>query len=663
MFKYTILLSLLCTSFYSLAQKNDTTITETFELGEITITGTRSKNNTETINRKEIRMNNATSVAEAVNLLPGIAVSQAGGRNEAMVFVRGYDLRQVPVFIDGVPVYVPFDGYIDLNRLLIGNVAKISVNKGFASLLYGANTLGGAINIVTSRPVSRFEGGLNAAVNVGAEGFSGFKTSVNVGTNREKWFARASLQLHDQQFLTLPQSFDTSEYEQDYKRNNSQFRNLGYGVKAGFTPNKTNEYVVSFHGVRSNKGVPVYLGADPKTRVRFWRYPHWEKDGVFLHTKTSITPKTQLKTRWFYDTYYNKLKSFDDETYSSQTFNYAFTSIYNDQSLGGNAELNLFHFANHKIKMGLRSQFDHHQEYNEGETPRNIKDVTTVLAVEDIWNATESLKIAGGVGFLSRRGLQADDYVANVDSVSQFTPTNDESVHFQLGGFYQINPEHEISATISRKSRFATMKDRYSYRTGRAIPNPGLSSETAVNTDLGYDASWENVQLTANVFYNFISNTIQQINNVEGDLWQLQNTGKSQFRGAELAVGWKVFRQTQIGGSYTFIDQRNISNPDLKFIDVPTHTGQVYVRSEPIKNMNLQVNIKYESERISTSNGEYIAPEFIIFNAFAGYNFQNGFGLNAGVRNIFNKKYYLTEGYPEAGRVFEFSLNYRFEME
>ncbi len=660
MFKYAFLLIFLFFYFFSHAQQKDSAISKTFRLGEITITGAKNEKNTETITSEQMKRYNASSVAEAVDLLPGITVSQAGGRNEAMVFVRGFDIRQVPVFIDGVPVYVPYDGYLDLNRLLTGNISKITVNKGFSSLLFGANALGGAVNIVTSRPVSNIEAGLDASVSMSAEGFNAYKTSVHTGTNREKWFASAFVQLHDQKFLNLSHDFDTTKYEQDYKRDNSQFRNLGYGLKAGFTPNKTDEYAISFHGLRSNKGVPVYLGENPATRVRFWQYPHWDKDGLFLHTQTKVGEKAQLKTRWFYDRYYNVLKSFDDESYSSQTFKYTFTSIYNNRSFGGHIDLSLFQFSKHKIKIGVRSQFDHHQEYNKGETPRHIKDVTSVFAVEDTWKVNQKLRIAGGLGLFARQGLQADDYLAQSDSVAEFPLTNDASFNAQAGAFYQPGEPHKMFATISRKSRFATMKDRYSYRTGRAIPNPDLASEQAVNTELGYEGEWKKFQVSINGFYNFISNTIQQVDNVQDDLWQLQNTGKSHFRGAELALGWKPLSIIQSGVSYTFVDPRNISNPDLKFIDIPSHTGRFYFRMEPTKVFYLQVETKYESQRYSTSDGEYTAPEFILFNIFAGYKFPNGFGVNVRVNNIFDKKYYLTEGYPEKGRFFNFSVSYNF---
>ncbi|MGZ8220275.1 MAG: TonB-dependent receptor plug domain-containing protein, partial [Methylobacter sp.] len=39
-----------------------------------------------------------------------------GARNERLIYIRGFNSRQVPLFMDGIPVYVPYDGNVDLNR-------------------------------------------------------------------------------------------------------------------------------------------------------------------------------------------------------------------------------------------------------------------------------------------------------------------------------------------------------------------------------------------------------------------------------------------------------------------------------------------------------------------------------------------------------------------
>ena len=81
-----------------------------FKLGEINVAGTGTSNPAvggSTVTRDELDDFNRETVVDALDLLPGITTTGGGQRNERMVTVRGFDSRQVPVFIDGIPVYVP----------------------------------------------------------------------------------------------------------------------------------------------------------------------------------------------------------------------------------------------------------------------------------------------------------------------------------------------------------------------------------------------------------------------------------------------------------------------------------------------------------------------------------------------------------------------------
>ena len=88
----------------------------TFQLGEVTISGTSTQDSSQSLSYQRIEQFNRPDLARALNLLPGVSLANVGPRNESVVYVRGFDLRQVPVFIDGVPVYVPDNGYVDMGR-------------------------------------------------------------------------------------------------------------------------------------------------------------------------------------------------------------------------------------------------------------------------------------------------------------------------------------------------------------------------------------------------------------------------------------------------------------------------------------------------------------------------------------------------------------------
>ncbi|MEZ4908300.1 MAG: Plug domain-containing protein [Saprospiraceae bacterium] len=46
-------------------------------------------------------------------------MSKSGSRNENTVYLRGFDIRSIPIFIDGIPVYIPYDGYVYFGRFFV----------------------------------------------------------------------------------------------------------------------------------------------------------------------------------------------------------------------------------------------------------------------------------------------------------------------------------------------------------------------------------------------------------------------------------------------------------------------------------------------------------------------------------------------------------------
>ncbi len=66
--------------------------------------------------------------------------------------VRGFDIKHVPIFLDRIPIYVPYDGYPDLGRFSTFDLSEVILSKGFTSVLYGPNTMGCAINMISEHP-------------------------------------------------------------------------------------------------------------------------------------------------------------------------------------------------------------------------------------------------------------------------------------------------------------------------------------------------------------------------------------------------------------------------------------------------------------------------------------------------------------------------------
>jgi len=135
------------------AQGSDTT-----RIAPVVVTATRipisagaSPATIDVITGDELRLRGATSIASALQMLPGVTFAQTGSFGATTsLFLRGGESKYVKVLIDGVPVNDP-GGAMDFGSLTTDNVERIEVVRGPASVLYGADAVTGVIQIFTRR--------------------------------------------------------------------------------------------------------------------------------------------------------------------------------------------------------------------------------------------------------------------------------------------------------------------------------------------------------------------------------------------------------------------------------------------------------------------------------------------------------------------------------
>jgi iron complex outermembrane receptor protein len=115
------------------------------------------------VTQNEIRRSGATSIPEALRLVPGVDVSQIDP-NKWAIGIRGFNGRfsnKLLVMIDGRSVYTPtFSGvYWENQDYLMEDIERIEVIRGPGATLWGANAVNGIINVIT-RETNKTQGGV-----------------------------------------------------------------------------------------------------------------------------------------------------------------------------------------------------------------------------------------------------------------------------------------------------------------------------------------------------------------------------------------------------------------------------------------------------------------------------------------------------------------------
>jgi iron complex outermembrane recepter protein len=632
---------------------------EDFKLGTIDVVARRMEAGEIThgqvassVTKKEMQENNRQNVGDALNLLSGVTMS-TNARNEKIISVRGFDSRQVPLFIDGIPVYVPFDGYVDFNRFTTADLASIQVAKGFSSVAYGPNTLGGAINLISRKPRKPFEADLSLGTGNGDQR----RASTNLGTNQGLWYLQTGASYLESDFFPLSSDFKSTPTENGGHRDNSFQKDHKLSVKVGFTPKSGDEYALSYYQQSGEKGQPP--STDP-TRARYWKWPFWNKQSLYFVSQTAVSEKELFKVRLYHDEFDNKITSFTDGTYSvpSTTGSNSVStgaSIYHDRTNGGSLTLETYRLENHSLTLVTHFKADEHKEYdNNGLQNTLFKDNLISIAAEDSIKLSDYLTASLGV---SHHDLRPEHVFSRGNAYS--VPRKQEANEWQGGLFFDPTSTSQFYGTVARKTRMPTLKDRYSQRLGTFVPNQGLKAEQSLNLEVGYKASfWGSSSVEAALFHNDLRDKIQTVLNAVGTKSQVQNVDKVRLQGVELGFKSGYFKKVELGGNFTYTHIKDLQDSSIKIIDVPRQKIQANGTYRPSTQVGITPFLEYNSGRWSSNTKEL--PGFVTINLKLAYTFAKGATLDTGVTNLTDRNYSLAQGFPSAGRMY--FVNGNFEL-
>ena len=594
-------------------------------LDETVITPTRTLTRLEkigsavtVITRDEIEKSQAHEVADLLRKVPGISVTQSGRTGgQVSVFTRGLNANQTLFLVDGARIASPLNGLVTLSNLTTDQVERIEVVRGPQSTLYGADAMGGVINIVTRkgdelRKGSKGSDWRNFGGTVTIEGGShdAFRQAVDVwGTGK---MVSGSL------------SFSHDSTKNAYQ--NDAFENTTVGGSVTFRPSETFQISGTFRYTNGRNGLPGAVGAfaaDPLENLRnesiFGRVAlDWTLGEIWQQT---------LSISGTHENLYDVGNAFTQSLSHSDVFQ---ISWQNNLKLSETNTLTAgidWHQGNGMYSTAGAMPFD-----------RSIQN--TAVYVQDQATIFQRLTLTGG--------LRYDD---NSRFGSQFTYQGTGVLRFDETGT-------RVKGSIGTGFKVPTLNDLYlsfpDTGFGAFLANPNLKPEKSVGWDIGIEQDLcKHATLGIRYFQNNIRDLIAPTS-VGFDLTQT-NVERARTAGIEATLNVKVSDDFTLWLAYTWLSEAKNLGTGERLKRRPEQTGTIGANWHFLERCNLNTSLTLVGARADIDAATFSTTKdrpYAKWDAALSVEVHKNLEIFGRVENITDERYEEANGYPALGRVF-----------
>ncbi len=634
------------------------------------------------VTAEEIAARNARNVAEALAGVAGLRVS-TGRKNEPTVYLHGFDQSRVQVLIDGVPYYEANYGKLDLAQIPTDNIARIEVTKGAASVLSGANALGGTINIISrtagAKPFTEVavEGGDYASGRfVATHGARAGALSYWLNVSGQTSGGTPVSGSFEPRTGTIQQRNPTKStpavLEDGGRRENSGTRQWNAWAKLGWEPSKATALFLNVHLFDRDKGAPpatdaVQVFLKRPAFSQFSRIPTYRDLAFDLDGRHEIARGLTLKAKAFHHEHVDDYESYRDQTYRERIA----ISRYDDSLTGGSllAEWEAAPWGTFRLAAHLKD--DTHRERDDAYLPFAESSSTTgSVGLEGSFTLTGQLSAVAGVSYdefdvsCAERNVTDGSTGDFVRQDALATPSDDQ-VNPMAGLVWRSPSGTVVNASLARKSRFPTLSQLYSSKSG----NVALASETSMNATASVSHPLgANVRLEAGGFLHDVSDMITRNGSSATNLYL--NVGKVRMAGLETVLEVTPLPGLTLRADYTLVDAKDRS--DLRVTDdvttVARHKAGLLASFRipgPGTLLDLDAlwlgktysslpSVAYPTDPVKEVDGD------VLFGAKVTQEVAKGIRVWVSGRNLLDEDTESEAGFPGLGRTFSFGASATF---
>jgi vitamin B12 transporter len=573
------------------------------------------------IDRETLENAGQTSLAEVLSHSHGIEYSNNGGpQTVTSLFMRGANSNQTLVLVDGQRLNNATNGLAALNAIPANSIDHVEIVRGAASSLYGADAIGGVVNIITKhaseQPLSAY-----ATTGFGTYGTSIYSAGLAGATQGWNYsLSTGYTQSHGFDATNNKNAFAHNPDKDSYYENNVA-GTLGYEWMRGQT------LTAQFYQTRINGGYDNGLPAFNDRSI--------QKVQGYSLTSTNRLSDMWLSTLRIGSTVDDDRSEnapgddlFGDTPNGKSTFRTRQNQLswQNDLQLTSNQKLTLaYEHLEQRVDGDIANFADFPVTFgNYAETRRHVNSFTGVY-----------------LGDFGKHHLQAS--LRNDDN-SQFGNRTTGGLTYG----YDITQHVRASVGASTGFRAPDFNELYWPNDGGFTGNPDLRPETSRNYEGTLRYLDDDSEAGITYYHNEVKNLIvnQAVDPADPfSVFQPYNISHALLEGVTL-TGMHKFGDTRLRAS---LDLSNPRNTD-------THT-QLPQRSDTV----LRVSADHRFGNFLLG-GEWYATEdrtdaitgdrlggYGLFNLLASYDITRNVQVSLRWNNVFDKNYTLVQGYNTPG--------------
>ncbi len=558
----------------------------------------------------------APSVSDVARLIPAAHV-QTNSRGETLVYLRAAGERQVALFFDGALLNIPWDNRVDLSLLPAGVIGGITVAKGVPSVLWGANVLGGAVNM-TSRGL-RSKGTFTEATGQGgSEGFGQGMVTHLGRRGRFSWVGSGGYARRDG--FAVPDDLGDAglvfNQVSDRIRTNTDYRLANGFGRLEYDFSSRSRLGLSMLHVDGEKGIAPEGHLNPAVdRVRFWRYPEWRMSMAILNGEAGLGPATSLRGAVWGSRFTQQIADYAGAEYDQ------LDSQQDDEDLtvGGRAVIE-HAFAPVTLRLGLNALTSMHRQQESAFEGEQRADDPRLTYRQGLWSAGLEAEATPLAPLTLTAGVSLD---ALSTPETGDKPSRDPFMDYGLtvGGVYRLNEAWSLNASAGRKTRFPTLRELFGEALQRFALNPDLRPESSLLAEVGMRHYGEVVSGDVTLFLNRTDDTIDQ-ERLEDGRRRRVNLGGSRITGVEISGAVRPIPLIRFDGHLTVMDVRGIEEDGstTRLSEKPEAIGRLAASYSPGRGPNATVEAVYTGVAYSPDGDGFVRLDpSLVLNLRAGY--------------------------------------------